>query len=580
MWAAKRWTTSASSLPGSGLRNALRSGYGRDDLRADLTAGLVVGILAVPLSMALGIASGATPQAGLFTAVVAGALIALTGGSRTQVSGPTAAFVVLLVPIVVEHGIGGLMMATMMAGLMQLAMGYARLGQVVQLMPYPVIIGFTSGIAVVIASLQLPDALGIVLHERPEDFGHRIVLVAEAIGGLRWAEVAVTVGTLALIFGWPKVNGSIPAPLIALPTVTLAAWLVETNVPGVSITSLADRFPGGIPRDLPGFAPPWAQPGVDGAPLGLSVAVIEALIQPAIAIALLGAIESLLSAVIADAMTGDNHDPDGELIGQGLGNVIAPFFGGFAATGALARTAANARAGARSPIAAATHSAVVLGSMLLLAPLLAQVPMAAMAGLLLSVAWNLAEFRHFVHGLTHAPRSDAMVQVLCFLLTVLFDMVVAVTTGVALSAFLFIRRMAQVSELETVDAPTDLGEERLPKGVVLYRVRGPMFFGAAHKAFSVLQNIHAEVRVVILDLGAAPALDATALVNLESTLGKLERSGVTIILAQVNPQPIEAIDRAGWHETHPKLQRTRTVSEAIAKGRTIVEAAPAGQPHM
>lgn len=541
----------------------------------------MVGVLAVPLSMALGIASGASPQAGLFTAAVAGAVIALAGGSRTQVSGPTAAFVVLLVPIVTEHGVGGLMMATMLAGLLQLAMGYARLGQVVQLMPYPVIIGFTSGIAVVIASLQLPDALGITLADRPEDFGHRIVLVAEAIGGLRGSEVAVTAATLALIFGWPRWNRSVPAPLVALPVVTVGAWLAETWIPGVSITSLADRFPGGVPRDLPGFVPPWLQPGPDGAPLGLSLAQVEALLQPAVAIALLGAIESLLSAVIADAMTGDTHDPDGELIGQGLGNVIAPFFGGFAATGALARTAANARAGARSPLAALTHAAVVLGSMLLLAPALGRVPMAAMAGLLLSVAWNLAEFRHFARGLTHAPRSDAMVQVLCFLLTVLFDMVVAVTTGVALSAFLFIRRMAQVAELETVHAPADVPGEGLPPGVVLYRVRGPMFFGAAHKAFSVLQNLHATARVVILDLGAAPSLDATALVNLESTLGKLERNGVTIVLANLNPQPTQAIDRAGWATSHPGLRRTASLREAIDEARRIVDAPPTtAQPHM
>ncbi|MCB1054438.1 MAG: C4-dicarboxylic acid transporter DauA, partial [Acidobacteria bacterium] len=423
--------------PAIALRKCLREGYGLAELRRDALAGVVVGVVALPLSMALAIAVGVAPQHGLYTAIVAGAVIALLGGSRVQISGPTAAFVVILAPIVTQFGLGGLLLATMMAGLILVLFAVVGLGRLIEFVPYPVTTGFTAGIGVVIATLQLKDFLGLRPAEMPESYLGKVAALGRALPTLHWPEMAVGVLTLVLLLVWPRFQRSIPAPLVALAVAAVAAWVIERWLPGVEIATIERRFSyvwggmshPGIPPlpPLPGW--PWAFPGSDGQPLGLSFGIVRALLPSAFVIAVLGAIESLLSAVVADGMIRRQHDPDGELLAQGLGNLVAPFFGGIAATGAIARTATNVRHGGRSPVAAVVHSGFLLLATLVLAPWLGKLPMAALAALLLVVAWNMAEARLVVRTVLTAPRSDALVLLTCLSLTVLFDMVVAVVVG-------------------------------------------------------------------------------------------------------------------------------------------------------
>jgi SulP family sulfate permease len=558
------------------LRRSLAQGYGAGDLKADLLAGTVVGIVALPLSMALAIASGVAPQHGLYTAIVAGFAIALLGGSKVQVSGPTAAFVVILAPISARFGLGGLALATLLAGVLLVAMGLARFGRFVEFVPYPVTTGFTAGIAVVIGVLQLKDFLGLAPGELPPHFVDRAVALARALPTTRWSEALVGAGTLGVLLVWPSVSKRIPAPLVALAVGTAVAATLAALVPGAEVATIASRFRyvvdgierAGIPQlpPLPGL--PWRLPGADGAPLGLSFALVRELLPSAFAIAMLGAIESLLSAVVADGMTGKKHDPDAELVGQGIGNVLSPLFGGIAATGAIARTATNVRAGAHSPFAAVIHALFVLAAVVGLAPLLGHLPMAALAALLLQVAWRMAEAKHVAHMVRVAPRSDLLVLATCFGLTVLFDMVVAVTVGIVFAALLFMQRMAAVSRAELVNvAALDL-DEPMPEGVLLYEIAGPLFFGAANKAMTTLRTVARKgVKVVVLDLRSVPIIDATGLVALDSTVSKLCDAGVVVVLAGVQPQPLRALAKAHWRNVPGSLAIGRQFDKALEVAR-------------
>jgi len=542
------------------LRGTIRAGYGAADLRADLLAGAVVGIVALPLAMALAIASGVPPQQGLYTAIVAGGLIALLGGSRSNVSGPTAAFVVVLAPISARLGLSGLLLATMLAGLALIAMGLLRLGRLIQFIPYPVTTGFTAGIAVVIATLQIPDALGLRLTGRPEHYTDRLAAIVAAWPTLRWTELAFAAGTLVLLLAWPRITRRVPAPLVALTLAALAAWLLSRAAPGFGVDTIGTRF-SGIPRAPPSLALPWTLPGPTGEAPDLGLGLLHALLGPALAIAMLGAIESLLCAVVADGMAGTRHDPDAELLAQGLGNLVAPLFGGIAATGAIARTATNVRAGARSPLAAVFHALFVLAAVLALAPLLDWLPMASLAALLLVVAWNMSEARHFVHILRVAPKSDTTVLLTCFLLTVAFDMVVAVSVGIVLAALLFMRRMAEIAHVN----PEQGGSHRhpdVPADVVVYEIAGPLFFGAAEKAVSALQRSQSRARAIILDLQDVPAMDVTGLVALESSLDRLQRLGVFVVLAGARPQPARVLARAGIAAVPGRLALVRDLQAA------------------
>ncbi len=562
--------------PASALREALREGYGPKELRGDVLAGIVVGVVALPLSMALAIAAGVPPQYGLYTAIVAGAVIAALGGSRMQVSGPTAAFVVVLVPIVHRFGIGGLLLATMMAGAILVAFGVARMGRLIQFIPLPVTAGFTAGIALVIAVLQLKDFFGLSPAGAPEHFAERVGSLLAVAPGARWEEAVVGAGTLAVLIVWPRLRTRLPGPLVALVLAAIAVALLHRLVPGFDVATIGTRFDyladgvvhAGIPRLPPMPMWPWRLPGADGAPLVLSFGLLQDLLPGAFAIAMLGAIESLLSAVVADGMAGTRHDPNAELVAQGTGNLIAPFFGGFAATGAIARTATNFRAGGRSPIAAITHSAVVLAAMLLLAPLLGALPMASLAALLLLVAWNMSDLPHVLRVLRVAPRSDALVLVTCFLLTVLFDMTVAVTAGVLMAAVLFMRRMADLSGTRLVeDGQHPLLREPLPAGVVLYEIAGPLFFGAAEKAMDSLHATAGQAGVVLLELGAVPAIDATGMVNLESALARLERDHALVVLVRVQDQPAKFMARAGIVPVPGRLVFAASLDEGLSLAR-------------
>ncbi len=467
----------------------------------------------------------------------------------------------VLSPIAHRFGVGGLALATLMAGLMLFAMGVLRMGRLIEFVPYPVTTGFTAGIAVVIATLQLVDLLGLSVREMPEHFVERVQAIAHALPTAQASDLSIGLLTLVVLAGWPRVTRRIPAPLVALLAGATAAAAADALLPGFEVATIASRFEyhvrgvsgHGIPPLPPLPLLPWTLAGPDGRPIGLSFALVRELLPAAFAIAALGAIESLLSAVVADGMTGRKHDPDAELMAQGTGNLLVPFFGGFAATGAIARTATNVRSGARSPIAAFVHAVVVLLSVLIAAPLLGRLPMASLAALLLFVAWNMAELDHFAHVLKVAPRSDVAVLVACFLLTVLFDMVVAVSVGVVMAALLFMRRMAEVSEVRLVDAHP-LGLTRpLPKGVVAYEIAGPLFFGAAQKAMAALQSVDKSVRVVILDLRAVPMLDATGLVGLESAFERLARAGVHVVVGGARPQPLRVMARAGWDDRKGRI---------------------------
>jgi SulP family sulfate permease len=557
--------------PALALRVAFHAGYSAADLRADLLAGVVVGVVALPLAMALAIASGVAPQHGLYTSIVAGAVIALLGGSKVQVSGPTAAFVAVLAPIAVRFGLGGLLVATLMAGVLLVGMGLARLGRLIQFVPYPVTAGFTAGIGLVIATLQIKDLLGLTVAGAPQHFLDRVAGLARALPTLRWQDAALGGVTLALLLVWPRVSRKVPAPLVALAASAGIAAVLTHLVPGFSVATIASRFSyvldgvthAGIPRLPPLPVLPWRLPGGDGKPLGLTFDLVRELLPAAFAIAMLGAIESLLSAVVAEGMTGEKHDPDSELVAQGAGNLLAPFFGGIAATGAIARTATNIRSGARSPLAAVFHSLVVLAAVLALAPLLGFLPMASLAALLLVVAWNMSEARYVVRTLREAPKSDAFILVTCLTLTVVFDMVVAVTVGIVLASLLFMRRMAEVSEVTLVEPPSRGAAQPPPAGVLVYRLAGPLFFGAAQKAVAALQRVEKGVRVVVLDLRAVPALDATALVGLGAAVARLRRERILVILAGVQRQPLRALAKAGWRNEPGALAIGRSFEESL-----------------
>ena len=559
------------------LRRALAQGYGAGDFKADILAGTVVGIVALPLSMALAIASGVPPQHGLYTAIVAGLAIALLGGSKVQVSGPTAAFVVILAPISARFGLGGLAVATLLAGLLLVAMGFARFGRFVEFVPYPVTTGFTAGIAVVIGVLQLKDFLGLAPGELPPHFVDRAVALARALPTARWSELAVGLSTLAVLLAWPSFSKRIPAPLVALLFGAAVAAALAALVPGAEVATIASRFRylvdgiehTGIPQLPPLPVLPWRLPGADGAPLGLSFALVRELLPSAFAIAMLGAIESLLSAVVADGMTGKKHDPDAELIGQGIGNMLSPLFAGIAATGAIARTATNVRAGARSPFAAVFHALFVLTAVVALAPILGRLPMAALAALLLQVAWRMAEAKHFAHMVRVAPRADLLVLLSCFGLTVLFDMVVAVSVGIVFAALLFMQRMAAVSRAELVSVDELDLDEPMPEGVLFYEIAGPLFFGAANKAMTTLRTVARKgVKVVVLDLRSVPIIDATGLVALDSTVSKLRDAGIVVVLAGVQPQPLRALAKAHWRNVPGSLAIGKQFDKSLEVARS------------
>jgi sulfate permease, SulP family len=580
-------------LPGAALRAVFREGYRLRDLRADVLAGLVVGIVAVPLAMALAIAVGVAPQHGLYTAIVAGALVALLGGSRTQVTGPTAAFIVILVPIFTKFGMAGLFIAGVMGGLMLIVMGLGRLGRFIEFIPHPVTTGFTAGIATVIAVLQLKDVFGVTLASNPDHFWERLAALWHARGTASLSELLVAAFTLAVLVFFPRLTRRVPAPLVAIPLSVGVAFIINRLLPGHPVATIASRFhitlpDGHIFSGVPPLPPmpmlPWHAPGPGGVPFVLSFNVLRELLSAAFAVAMLGGIESLLSAVIADGMAGTRHDPDAELLALGVANVVTPFFGGIPATGAIARTATNVRSGARSPIAALVHALTVLVAVLLLARLIGYLPMAGLAALLLLVAWNMSEAKHFIHIVRVAPRSDALVLLTCFALTVLFDMVVAVSVGIVLAALLFMRRMAEITKVR-LTGPDEIGLDAnaqippaLQQKVAIYDIAGPLFFGAAQKAMANLGAVSGRIQVLIMRLDNVPVMDATGLVALESAIAALTKQGCVAILTGLQEQPGQLLERAGFRHRPWRLMIRPDLSSALAAAEEVLGTAAGAGP--
>lgn len=554
----------------SALRKAIASKPSYSVIQANILAGLTVGIIALPLSMALAIASGVAPQHGLYTAIVAGIVIAITGGSKVNISGPTAAFVVVLLPIVQQFGLGGLLLSGFMAGIILVMMGVGKLGRLIEIVPYPVIIGFTAGIGVVIATFQIKDFLGLNIETLDGHYLDKLLLILSSLQTFNWQEFFIGGLTITILLLWPRLHSKIPGHLIALLVGSITAWLLSQLTPEFSVTTIGSRFHydmngitgNGIPAILPAFEWPWNLPDAEGKPIGLSFELIRLLLPSAITIAILGSLESLLCAVVADGMSGKKHSPNDELIGQGIGNMIAPLFGGIPATAAIARTAANVKAGGSLPLASVVHGLFILGSILAFTPLLAYIPMASMAALLLVVAWNMSEARHFIRTVKIAPKDDVIVLVLCFSLTVLFDMTIAVAVGMGLAAMLFIRRSISLTSTTMVEKNHEIYAE-LSHNIAIYDINGPLFFGSAQKALKTISLVSSDLRVVILDMSEVNMLDMSAIVAMESIKASLDKQNIGLIINNLQPRMVLKLRRAGIRYKPGKIQFAKTLSEGI-----------------
>jgi SulP family sulfate permease len=567
------------------LRETAAEGYHRQQLVKDVMAGISVGIIAIPLAMALAIASGVPPQYGLYTAIIAGFIIPLCGGSRYSVSGPTAAFVVILYPVAQKYGLGGLLLATMLSGALLVLMASLRLGRFIEYIPEAVTLGFTAGIAVVIATLQIKDLFGLQLDNMPEHYIEKLHALMLAAETAHWPSLVVAAVTLLTMFKWPKLNTSIPAHLPAVMIGTFAALLlgwfdfpVETIGSRFHYTDAGGAVAAGIPDMLPSFNWPWQQAGADGAALIWSSQMVKDLLAAAFAMAMLGAIESLLCAVVLDGMTGRRHSANSELLGQGIGNFITPFFGGITATAAIARSAANVKAGAQSPLAAMIHALVVLLALLVLSKWLAYLPMAAMAALLLVVAWNMSDAGKALHLINTAPRSDIWVFTVCFSFTVLFDMVVAITCGIIFAALLFVREVAEMTKVSDVTDSAKLVPEKLADGVKVFRISGPLFFAAADRVFAELLLLAKGQHTVVILMDGVSILDAGGLVALDKFISACDHADCQIFLADLQFQPLKTLAKAKIRPVDGLLAFYPTLTEALkelpTKAQQWVDASP------
>ena len=502
----------------------------------NLIAGLVVGIVALPLAMAFAIASGARPEQGIYTAIIGGGLISIFGGSRLQIAGPTGAFIAILAGITAKYGIAGLQVATLMSGVMLLLMGLARMGGVIKFIPAPVVVGFTAGIGVIIFVGQWSEFFGL---PKPvgEHYHEKLWHLLQSLPNTHLSTLSFALLGLLLVLLTPKIKllARVPGPLVAMIVVTLLQMIL--HMPGVA--TIGSAF-GGIPTGLPTFVVPE-----------MSVPQIITLIGPAFTIAMLGAIEALLSAVVADGMSGTKHDSNQELIGQGLANIAVPFFGGFAATGAIARTATNIRNGATSPLAGIMHAITLIAVLLFLAPLASDIPLAVLAAILFVVAWNMSEVKHFAHLLKTAPIADRLILLITFVLTVFADLVVAVNVGMILAILHFLRRMSDAVETLPVDETelhTELarhGIQHLPPDLLVYEIAGPMFFGAVENFEQALVQTQADPKILIIRLRRVPFMDITGIQVLEEVMQKLRLRGIRVMLCEGNERVLAKLQRAG-----------------------------------
>ena len=541
--------------------------YDRKTFMADLMAGIIVGIVALPLAIAFGIASGVSPEKGIVTAIVAGFVISAFGGSRVQIGGPTGAFIVIVAGIIDQYGMQGLTVATLMAGVFLILLGILKLGTIIKYIPYPIIVGFTSGIAVTIFTTQIKDLLGMNMASVPSDFIEKWIAYFQNLGNIDPWSAALGLASVAIIAVAPRFSKKVPGSLIAIILITIVALLLKTYAGVTTIETIGDRF--SINATLPQAAVPV-----------LSWEVIKSLVGPAMTIAVLGAIESLLSVTVADGVIGDHHRSNTELIGQGLANIASPLFGGIPATGAIARTMTNINNGGRTPVSGIIHALVLLLIFLFLMPLAQYIPMACLAGVLVVVAYGMSGWRSFV-ALMRNPKSDITVLVLTFLLTIIFDLTVAIEVGLLCACLLFMRRMAETTDVRAIYDEIDLNEDAdmqkgnlehltIPHDVEVYEINGPYFFGAGNRFEDIMARYGNRPKVRIIRMRKVPFIDSTGLHNLENLCLMSQREGITIVLSGVVPKVEQVLKNNGFNQLLGEENICNHIDLALARAREIV----------
>ena len=547
------------------LFSTLKSGYNKQKFVQDLLAGIIVGIVALPLAIAFGIASGATPEAGILTAIVAGFLISFFGGSQVQIGGPTGAFIVIVFGIIQEYGMNGLMIATFMAGAFLILMGILHLGTIIKYIPYPIVVGFTSGIALTIFATQIKDLFGLQIESVPADFLGKWSVYAQHIDTVNWWSLLVGLCSILIIVFMPKINRRIPGSLAAIILMTLATLgLKALDIEGIE--TIGDRF--SISSALP-------QPEVPR----INWDSIRHLAQPAMVIAMLGAIESLLSAAVADGVIGDRHDSNQELVAQGIANMVSPLVGGIPATGAIARTMTNINNGGRTPVAGIAHAIVLAIIYLFLMPLVKYIPMACLAGILMVVAYNMSEWRSF-RAILRNPKSDIIVLLVTFFLTVIFDLTIAIEVGVLIACLLCMKRMAETTNVSVLSdeidpmADTDvmgnLEHLIIPEGVKVYEINGPYFFGIGNKFEEMMGDMGGRAKVRIIRMRKVPFIDSTGVHNLSNMCRMCAQLGVKVVLSGVNPTVMKVLENAGMDDVVGKENICSHISLALNRAQEIL----------
>ena len=547
--------------------SAIRS-YDKKTFSSDLMAGIIVGIVALPLAIAFAIASGVSPEKGIITAIVAGFIISALGGSKVQIGGPTGAFIIIISGIIAQYGVQGLTIATLMAGVFLILMGVLRLGTIIKYIPYPIVVGFTSGIAVTIFTTQIKDLTGMQMSSNPSDFIEKWIAYFQNIGNIDLWSTAMGLLSIVIITLMPRISKKIPGSLIAIIVVTIVALLLKEFCGVDSIETIGDRF--SINAKIPEAQMPQ-----------MTWDTIKGLAAPAFTIAILGAIESLLSATVADGVTGDHHNSNTELIGQGIANLATPLFGGIPATGAIARTMTNINNGGRTPIAGIVHAAVLLLIFLFLMPLARFIPMACLAGVLVVVSYGMSGWRSFLAMLKN-PKSDITVLLLTFFLTIIFDLTIAIEVGLVCACLLFMRRMSETSDVSVIYNEIDISEDAdmqagnlenltIPKGVEVYEINGPYFFGAGNRAEEMMQRFGNDPKVRIIRMRKVPFIDSTGLHNLENLCLMSKKENVQIVLSGVNPKVEAVLVKNGFIELLGRENICNHIDIALARASEIVE---------
>lgn len=554
-------------------------GYSKEKLLQDLIAGMIVAVVAIPLAIAFGISSGVGPTEGLVTAIIAGFIISALGGSKVQIGGPTGAFIVIIYGIIQQHGLTGLLIATIMAGILLILMGLFKLGNVIKFVPYPVIIGFTAGIAVTIFSTQMNDLFGMGIQDAPADFIHKWICYFQHWRDINWWAFAIGIASLLIIIFFTKISKKIPGSLVAIVLMTLTVWLLREFGGVTSITTIGDLY------TLPSGMPAPKLPELNLAEGQTLIRLVQDLFPSAFTIAMLGAIESLLSAMVADGVIGDKHNSNTELIAQGVANVVTPFFGGIPATGAIARTMANINNGGRTPVAGIVHALMLLLVLLCFGPLVGMIPMACLAGVLIIVSYNMSGWREVV-ALSKAPKSDFIVMLVTFVLTVIFDLTIAIEIGLLLAVILFLKRTNETTVIRSFSDeidPTlsndirlhgnDLEKLHIPPFTEVYEIDGPYFFGIANKFDEISQRMGTDgQKVRILRMRKVSFMDSTGIHNLEQLFLRSQRCGMTLVLSGVNENVYKTLDKAGLVKMIGKENVRNHINGALARAQEIISA--------